>query len=92
MDSDGFQCNFSSDLEGEDAGLIKDKLIRSRSRAATPIGCVRPNISIRVIGLLGLEVSTKPGAIQEYRDDDQELDSDLKARLAKARSLMDCFA
>jgi hypothetical protein len=40
---------------------MKDKLIRSRSRAATPIGCVRPNICIRVIGLLGLEVSTKPG-------------------------------
>lgn len=45
----------------EGAWLIKDKLIRSRSRAATPIGCVRPNICIRVIGLLGLEASTKPG-------------------------------
>ncbi|SDG42164.1 hypothetical protein SAMN05216605_10241 [Pseudomonas abietaniphila] len=75
----------------EGAGLIKDKLIRSRSRAATPIGCVRPNICIRVIGLLGLEVSTKPEAIQEYRDDDHYLDSDLKARLAKTQVIDGLF-
>jgi len=47
----------------EGAGLIKDQLIRSWSRTANSIGCVRPNICIRVIGLLGLEVSTKPRAI-----------------------------
>jgi len=55
---------------------MKDKLIRSRSRAATPIGCVRPNICIRVIGLLGLEVSTKPGAIQYHRRENRVLRGD----------------
>jgi hypothetical protein len=49
------------------AGLIKDQLIRSRSRTATPIDCVQPNICIRLIGLLGLEVSTKPRAIHFER-------------------------
>jgi hypothetical protein len=41
--------------------------------------------------LLGLEVSTKPGAIQEYRDDDHDLDSDLKARLAKTQVIDGLF-
>lgn len=48
----------------EQHAVAEGKLIRSRSRATTPIGCVRPNICICVIGLLGLEVSTKPEAIQ----------------------------
>ena len=65
----------------ERAGLSKDQLIRSRSTTATPIGCVRPNICIRVIGLLGLEVSTEPVAIQEV---ERQLTVALRQRLSEA--------
>ncbi|WP_157832201.1 methyl-accepting chemotaxis protein [Pseudomonas sp. S09G 359] len=59
----------------------KDQLIRSRSTTATPIGCVRPNICIRVIGFLGLEVSTETVAIQEV---ERQLTVALRQRLSEA--------